>query len=556
MDISRIGTLFIIGPERFIAGNDIVFTAVFKEPFAQAELFNSYRESVLKHSAMHSMWVGLNKKLNKERIGLNKEVADRPVSEAKESKSTALSAPVAKESSALSVPMASVPLAKEDSVLSAIEENKKRCAWKPFPPEKLEELLLYEKGRIERRHDLNTVYSEYCPTNERLPFRLTPINERILVLSLNHSYSNGRGALTWIEEWLRCYAKAADVHKVHEPDQKSDWLRCHANEAGINLPSLMPGTNLPSLMPGTNLPNLMAGAGFSGGDFRTRPPGDSSFHGCNRRKGIKKLKCLFWTTIYLLSFLWRSGRTASAETVDLTHGQQPGEHGSGYRVRTYIFSPEETAKVIRKSKIMGQTVSEFLCAAIAKIFFKAQPERNRLCISVPVDLRPELRQGTHCYQATPCYQGMSCYQGIPCSPGNYTGSLIIQLFRHENIDRQTRDAFVWAKRKVPYGLVRLVSLTAPYESKLKERFEKQAARPIPARAPLENFTFAFSNLGIINSPILGELIERISVHGKTQTVFFGILTFNDRLTIEVCIANDLFQPDEVFRLTDQMMDII
>jgi len=157
---------------------------------------------------------------------------------------------------------------------------------------------------------------------------------------------------------------------------------------------------------------------------------------------------------------------------------------------------------------------------------------------VPVDIRSEV-------------PGVTLY-----SLGNYTSSLIVQIFKRKDIAKQVRAAFAWFKRKVPYGLAKMIELTMPNEHKVKIYFKNKASLPISERAPLENFTFALSNLGIIKSPLLEKIIGRISAHGKTQTILFTVLTLNNKLSIEVCLSNDLFHSDEVFSLTNRLAEEI
>ena len=419
MDIGKVGSLYITGTEKYIAGNDMVFTAVFKKPFHQKKLYESYRELILNNPPMHSVLVW--------------------------------------------------------------QKNKKRFTWKRIAPEKLENLLIHEKKRLEHMDTAQRIYSEYYPTNQRLPFRLTPINKRTIVFSVNHAYTNGPGGLAWIEKWLCCYGKSV----------------------GINV-----GKN-----------------SHCGNDQANQPT-----------KGIDHLshiKALLWTILYVIQFLWQDKMHSNAKTVDLTHGKIPCKNKTGFSVRTCSFSTQETRHIMEKRKIQGQTLSEFLLTDLAEFFFKHTLKGNRLCISVPFDMRS-------------CVPHITAY-----SLGNYTGSLIVQLFKGENILHQVRAAFSRINQKVPYGLTRMSGLIMHNELTLKKHFEKQTTLPIQKRAPFENFTLAFSNMGILRSPVLRTMFDRFSGHAKTQTIFLGAIILHERLTLEVCVSNDLFQPDEVFGLLNK-----
>ena len=247
---------------------------------------------------------------------------------------------------------------------------------------------------------------------------------------------------------------------------------------------------------------------------------------------------LFWTLAYVITFVVRAGRRAAIETVDLTRGKTPEVHTLGYAARTFRFSQEETTRVVASSKASGATVTEAMCVAVATALFAAQPDKRRVLLSLPVDL------GAH-------VDGFSRY-----APGNYTGSLIVQLFRDRPLDAQVRAALLAMRRGVPFGLASLVAAFAKTERALFDRFASQARMPIAARAPFENFSCAVSSLGVLHHAAVARHVETISAHGMTQTVFFCAMTLGGRLSFELAVANDLFDASETFRLGDAIRDAL
>jgi hypothetical protein len=243
---------------------------------------------------------------------------------------------------------------------------------------------------------------------------------------------------------------------------------------------------------------------------------------------------LFFTLAYVVTFVLRAGRRAGSETVDLSRGRAVDEHTRGYATRTWRFSRDETARIVDEARRDGRSVTESLGAAAARALFAAQPDKRRVLLSFPTDLGADI-------------DGFSRTE-----PGNYTGSLIVQVFRDRRIETQIARAWSAARRRVPYGVARLVATFAKSERALEERFLAQAKTSLAARAPFENFSCAVSSIGKITHDAILRHIETISAHGMTQTIFIGAMTLHGRLSLEMCVANDLVDATEAFRVGDAM----
>lgn len=422
VDEGRIASLYIFGAEDVLAGNDMTGTCLLKEPVRPELLYPSYERFIRENEAVRSKWV--------ERPGAGDG----------------------------------------------------GFAWVPLAPDEVERLLALERERLAREDDLDAVYSEFSPTNERFPVRLARTRDpRTVVFLVNHAFANGLAAIGWMARFFRCYAEAAGIAVPPDPPPPAPRRRARL---------------------------LRALAALAG---------------------------VFWVLVYLAGFFLRAGQRAALDTVDLTDGRTPAPRNEkGYAVRRYSFSAAQTAAIREAARRDGATVNEHLCAATAEAFLAAQPARRRVLLSLPVDLRPILPHVP------------------PLAPGNYTGSLVVQVFRGRPVGRQVRRAFRWFRRGVPLALTRLLGRFAGNAAALRARFATQARLPVPARAPLENFTCAFSSVGLIAHPVLETLLERFSGHAKTQTVFLAPATINGCLTIDVCVSNDLFRAEEVFAVTDRL----
>lgn len=346
--------------------------------------------------------------------------------------------------------------------------------WIPFSDADVRRCLTYQRRQFEQPVARETLFREYLPTNMALPLRVARLDEQRLVLVVNHVFGNGLTTLYWLEEWLRLYSGETQPSESSEDASPKGFL--------------------------------------------------SSV--------IEAISGLMWLSCYLIQFVSRAGRRAGQETVDLSRGIRPAPHQKGYAVKTYSMSEQETEAAIKRSRSLGLSVTEAICAAMAEALLESQPDKSRVCISVPTDL------------------GAFIPKFSRERPGNYTGSLILQIFRERETKAQVRSGFQWVRRRVNYWLPRLLGTFAGSERKLRASFAQKAALPIPDRAPFENFSCAVSGVGVIRERLIRKYLHSISAHTRTQTIFVCAMTINGRMTLEVSVPRDLFDAEEAFRVTD------
>lgn len=355
------------------------------------------------------------------------------------------------------------------------DETKSYC-WEQMNDDEVASLL--EKEEKEIFQNDRKIDDEFWKTNTRFPIRVAIEDNETLVLIINHVFTNGRGGLFWFNMWLTYYTKGkAQAGKIESESQ-------------------------------------------------SRRP-------AKMRRLVNALAGVFWVLIYIVLFIRKADKKAANSTIDLTHGRRNETNDKGYSSKRYIFTQEETMRFIKSAKSKGNTVSVELLSIAAQVFFEMYPDKDRMLISVPTDIR-ELRPW------------------IPFTePGNYTGSLVMQLYRGYSLKKQITSQYKWIKRGVPYYLPRLIGVFGN-EFKTKEHFSSQAKTPIPDRAPFENYTLALSNPGKILFREMEENCEWIAGYAKTQTVFLAFGSLNGRMTMEVGIANNLFDAQEVFGATDKI----
>jgi hypothetical protein len=234
---------------------------------------------------------------------------------------------------------------------------------------------------------------------------------------------------------------------------------------------------------------------------------------------------------YLLGYFAQAGLNHARETVDLTRGKTPIPHDNGYASRTYRFSEPDTNRILAKARALDFSLSQYLCLAVAEAMLSAQPEKSRVCIAVPTDLArysPEFARTT---------------------PGNYTSTLILQLRRGAPLQSQIARQFGWLRVGVDYWLNRLVAAVSRGEQRFVNNSARGASVPVHRRGPFGNVSCTVTNLGVITAPASWG-IESGTGTTKTQTILFTVFTLNGCLTTNVTFARDLYDPEEVFRVTD------
>jgi hypothetical protein len=102
-------------------------------------------------------------------------------------------------------------------------------------------------------------------------------------------------------------------------------------------------------------------------------------------------------------------------------------------------------------------------------------------------------------------------------------------------------------------MTRLLAIVGD-EAKLAQTFADKARLPLSERGPMEQYSFAPSSPGVVRLPTLDRHCTQLSAHTYSQTIFIGVGTFRGVMTMEVCAARDLFDEDEVFRVTDAVFE--
>jgi hypothetical protein len=410
MELGKIGSIFIRALEPYALGNEIGTTVQLKEKYIPGCLFPAYRKLILENPQLQSKW-------------------------------------------------------RED-----LDNNV--CQWERFDQTELESLLQHEKDRLTKKYTKTEAFNEYHPTNTRLPFRISRIDDQTLYFAMNHMLGHVGDALLWISKWFEAYAQET------------------AQPLGSNL----------------------------------RPP--------KKRTNKIRRTALLWSLAYVLRFIRRAKRDGFSKTVDLSHGQIPEPNQHGYLIESYLLDQLQTKRLTQLAQEQRITVGQLIERALCQALFETSPEKDRVAIVMPVD-----------------------YQGKQQSAiGSWVGNFPLQVYRHDVLAVQIKEEHLWLKRGVPYWIVKLLGILHRQPSGLMTYFKELYAKPSCDRGLLAFMSWALSNVGLVEDPLLEHFAQSISSAAKMLRPLSLVVTFKGQMTIELSVPLSLCDQEQARSVMDVFIE--
>ena len=227
MKLVQLAGLYFLGTEAFISSNSMRATVVLKEKINNEKLVKSYRNLILENRLLQT------------------------------------------------------------KVIEYPEKNK--FEWGRFSSEELEQLLNFEEWKLSKKYDKDTLLREYYPTNTRLPFNISVVDEYTVVICMNHIVANGRCLVFWIQKLLQHY-EGNKPHNVEEQPPNTDFWQ----------------------------------------NFSCR---------------MKRLITFLWLPVFLTDFICKAGKNAGKDIVDLSYGKTP-EKSNNYATKSYSFGKADTKNLL------------------------------------------------------------------------------------------------------------------------------------------------------------------------------------------------------------------
>jgi hypothetical protein len=349
--------------------------------------------------------------------------------------------------------------------------------WETLDDKALEPLLAQELSAMETA--VVPAAEDFQPTNSVLPYRVRLLDPCTLELRFSHLLTNGPGALFWANDLL----------------------------------TVLDG----------QLPEL--------------PPADAARGALSQASLV--LRETLVSQAWAAWFLWTSGRRCAERTVDLSAGRPGLPLPGGFARMRRVLSKDASRAMAGWAHEQRRGVTSVLLAALAAEFLAARPDREQVCILMPIDLRT----------AHPAVQRTD--------PGNHTGGLPARLKRDARrslparLARQADAAWRWVQRGAASGVTRLADWPLKDEQALREQMRAATARPLMGRGAYDSLTCVLSNLGARREhALLTERCEWASITSFGQPPIFSALDVSGRLALELSVSRDLFDVDEMGRLLD------
>jgi NRPS condensation-like uncharacterized protein len=201
--------------------------------------------------------------------------------------------------------------------------------WGRFSFEEIDGFLSFEQEQLSKKNDMETILKQYYPTNTRIPFYITVVDDYTVVVCMNHIIANGRSFIFWIQKWLQYYA----------------------------------GDKQENMVETTNTA------------FRHK-----SLH------MLKRISAFLWVPVFLADFMLKVGKNTAKDTVDLSYGRRPNQN-ENYAIKSYSFSREDTQKILQRCKTKKMTLTEYMCGIFANDLLQYDHSKNRVLISIPMDMQ-------------------------------------------------------------------------------------------------------------------------------------------------------------------------
>ena len=201
--------------------------------------------------------------------------------------------------------------------------------------------------------------------------------------------------------------------------------------------------------------------------------------------------------------------------------------------RTHEFTQEESKILLGIIKARKISISEFFIKSLSQELFDSQPESNRISISLPYDIGPFTRDFSRNL------------------PGNFTGSMVIILHRGQDLAKQIGARMLSLRKRLRYWLSPFYASLLHGEQKVLDAFCLDARK-----SPMKRNVFSRLSCAATTGTILLRACQppvvRMSGSGRTQTIYFGLVNFQDVISVECTIATDLYRPEEVFPIFDRL----
>ena len=246
---------------------------------------------------------------------------------------------------------------------------------------------------------------------------------------------------------------------------------------------------------------------------------------------------LAWSALtHLLSLSTKAAFSPGRHLVDVSRGRCPDPEQTGSHVAGLCFSQEQTRDIISAAHAAGLSTAGYIHHALSSALFECFPEKSKQLFGIASDVSG----------AFPCAD--------PLAPGCLINPHLQVLNKNKPLRDQVRHIYQQARSGMPVSLLALSSLIVPSEQFLEKHVAKGTLVPARKRSLLERLSFIYSHVRDGDFQSSNQVLESISGHTKSQTVFVASTIINGRLSLEMCATRMLFSPTDIDQWFDKTVD--
>ncbi len=223
----------------------------------------------------------------------------------------------------------------------------------------------------------------------------------------------------------------------------------------------------------------------------------------------------------------KAGLNNKNQTVDISRNKVPDPLSTGSHVANYHFTISETEDILIASKSVDLSTAAFVHRALSSALFELYPEKTRQQFGIASDVSQLFEHADD------------------LAPGCLINPYIQQVVRDQPLVDQIRKVYDEARAGGPMSLLAMSSLIVPSHRFLENHVYNGTLVKTSKRSLFERFTFIYSHVRDQNRPYTHKVVESISGHTKSQTVFVASTIINGHLSLEMCATHMAFSPKDI-----------
>ncbi|MBV1920320.1 MAG: hypothetical protein KUG73_06535 [Pseudomonadales bacterium] len=223
----------------------------------------------------------------------------------------------------------------------------------------------------------------------------------------------------------------------------------------------------------------------------------------------------------------KAGLNNKEQTVDISSNKVPDPLSTDSHVASYHFTLSETENILNASKSVDLSAAAFVHRALSSALFELYPDKTRQQFGIASDVSQLFEHADD------------------LAPGCLINPYIQQVVRDQPLVDQMRKVYDEARAGGPMSLLAMSSLIVPSHRFLENHVYNGTLVKTSKRSLFERFSFIYSHVRDQNRPHTHKVVESISGHTKSQTVFVASTIINGHLSLEMCATHMAFSPKDI-----------